>query len=192
MAKLLINHNREKLLNLITFFVNNTKNCNKTKLFKLLACADFDHVKETGKSITGLEYYAWKYGPVPKELFSELKNPSNEFKNFFVTFELPEDDFKTFKIVPKADFNENIFTKREMKIIKRLVEIYGPVPGSMMVKCTHAANGPWDIVYNKGKGEWQHIDYILALDSSKESITKEEYQEKQQELKILQSISDEK
>lgn len=188
MTKLLINNDREKLLNLITFFVKNTKNCGKTKLFKLLACADFDHVKETGKSITGLEYYAWKNGPVPKELFLEMKNPSEEFKKFFITFELPLDDYKTFKIIPKEDFNEGIFTKREMRIIKRLVEIYDPVPGNMMVKCTHTANGPWDIVYNKGRGEGKHIDYILTLDSSKESISKEEYEEKQQELRMLQSL----
>jgi len=178
-------------LNLITFFVKNTKNCGKTKLFKLLACADFDHVKETGKSITGLEYYAWRMGPVPKELYLEMKNPPEEFKEFFATFELPVDDYKTFKIVPRSDFNEDIFTKREMGIIKRLVEIYGPVPGNMIVKCTHIANGPWDIVYNKGQGEGKHIDYILTLDPSKGTITKEEYEEKQQELRMLQSLSDE-
>lgn len=191
MAKLLITHNREKLFHLITFFVKNTHNCGKTKLFKLLYYADFRHVKETGKSITGLKYFAWDNGPVPKELFYEMKKPREDFKKFFGIFQLPNDEYTILKIISKEKFNEEIFTKREMKIIEELAEIFGPVPANMMVKCTHLQNNPWDIIYNKGAGRGNYIDYILALDKSKDSITEEEYKEKQNELEVLQSLSDE-
>jgi len=191
MSKLLINHNREKLFNLITFFVKNTRNCGETKLFKLLYYADFRHVKETGKSITGLKYFAWERGPFPKKLYYEIKNPPEDFKKFFSTFQVPRDEYTILKIVPKEKFNEGIFTKREMKIIKELIEVFGPVPGNMMVKCTHLANDPWDIVFKKGEGKGEYIDYILALDTSKDSITEAEYKEKQKEIEMLRSLFNE-
>jgi uncharacterized phage-associated protein len=39
---------------------------------KLLYFLDFIHFKQTGKCVTGLDYYAWKRGPVPKKLFDEI------------------------------------------------------------------------------------------------------------------------
>ncbi|MDD5614462.1 MAG: Panacea domain-containing protein, partial [Candidatus Omnitrophica bacterium] len=58
-------YSKEKIINLIIYFSNNTKNCGLTKLFKLLAYSDFRHFKKTGKSITGLKYFAWDFGPYP-------------------------------------------------------------------------------------------------------------------------------
>jgi uncharacterized phage-associated protein len=75
---MIIDHSREKLLNLIAYFVKHTKNCKKTKLFKLLYYADFRHFKETGRSITGLKYFAWQWGPVPKELYAEMEHPKGQ------------------------------------------------------------------------------------------------------------------
>lgn len=54
--------NGEKLINAIIYFCTNTQVCMKTKLFKLLYLLDFEHFKVTGKSVTGLEYKAWKLG----------------------------------------------------------------------------------------------------------------------------------
>ena len=41
------------------------------KLFKLLYLLDFEHFRQTGRSVTGLEYRALKMGPVPSELFQQ-------------------------------------------------------------------------------------------------------------------------
>ena len=48
--------------------------CGKIKLFKLLYLLDFEHFRQTGKSATGLEYQAWKFGPVPIELMEEWED----------------------------------------------------------------------------------------------------------------------
>jgi uncharacterized phage-associated protein len=72
---MLVEHSREKLINSIIYFLKNTKNCGKTKLFKLLYYLDFMHFRETGRSVTGLDYYAWDFGPVPKKLYDEINNP---------------------------------------------------------------------------------------------------------------------
>jgi len=44
----LIDHDREKLLNAVVYFVKETKHCGVTKLVKLLYYLDFFHFKEAG------------------------------------------------------------------------------------------------------------------------------------------------
>ena len=78
---MIITHHREKLINTIIYFAQNTKNCGKTKLMKLLYFLDFTHFKQTGKSVTGLDYYTWEWGPVPKELFKELDDMKPDLKS---------------------------------------------------------------------------------------------------------------
>ncbi len=70
---MLISHEREKLLEAVKYFAANTKYCGLTKLFKLLFFFDFTHFRETGRSVTGLNYQAWQRGPVPADLYGEIK-----------------------------------------------------------------------------------------------------------------------
>ena len=65
------NQAREKLIQAIVYFASRTKYCGKIKLFKLLYLFDFEHFQQTGKSVTGFEYQAWKFGPVPVDLMEE-------------------------------------------------------------------------------------------------------------------------
>src|SRR5260370_37737235 len=68
---MLISRNREKLINAVVYFAANTRHCGKVKLFKLLYLLDFTHFRETGRSVTGLVYHAWRMGPVPLSLMQE-------------------------------------------------------------------------------------------------------------------------
>jgi hypothetical protein len=52
---MLITHERDKLINAIIFFAKNTRFLGKTKLCKLLYFLDFEHFKETGRPVTGLD-----------------------------------------------------------------------------------------------------------------------------------------
>src|SRR5262245_53794223 len=75
---------RAKLLNAILFFVKKVKFPSKVKIFKLLFFLDFEHFKQTGRSVTNLDYYAWDFGPVPKDFFIELCKAGQvpeDFKN---------------------------------------------------------------------------------------------------------------
>lgn len=69
---MMITYHREKLINAMIYFARNTLYCGTTKLLKLLYFLDFKHFKETGKSVTGQDYYAWDMGPVPKDVFDEI------------------------------------------------------------------------------------------------------------------------
>lgn len=66
---------RQKLIEAIVFFTQSTKWCGSIKLFKLLFFLDMLNFRETGRSVTGLQYTAWPMGPVPISLFEELKAP---------------------------------------------------------------------------------------------------------------------
>jgi uncharacterized phage-associated protein len=184
MDTMIISHNREKLLNLIAYFVKNTKFCGKTKLFKLLYYADFWHFKETGKTITGLKYYTWQKGPVPKELFFEFKKPKDDFNESFLVTKTEDDSLK---IVSKKKFDGRHFTKREMKILENVSFIFKDVKAFEMVKCTHLPSDPWSKTL-KEKGEDREIDYTLAFDNTSESLSLEDYKHRIEELSEIKEI----
>lgn len=158
------------------FFAKNTKKCYKTKLFKLFYNADFLHFKETGKSISGLDYVAWKMGPVPADLWQEFKNPKEDFKKLVALV----GDEKACQIVAKSSFDDKYFSERELKILEKVAFIFKEANTDTMIESTHLKNHPWDKTI-KMKGDGAKIDYTLAFDGENDSLTKEEYQIKLQE-----------
>lgn len=174
---MIITHNREKLINVIVFFAKKTKYCGKTKIMKLLYFLDFMHFKETGKSVTELEYYAWPKGPVPKDFFEELSGELKPDMTKAIDIR-PINEFQ--KIVPKKKFNSNLFTKRELDILDRCVLFFKNAKSDEMVEITHLKNKPWDKTI-KEKGPQSKIEYMLAVDGCDNSISLEEAKERVKE-----------
>lgn len=173
---------REKLINAIIFFCNNTQRCYRLKLMKLLYYLDFWHFKETGRSVTNQEYFAWEMSPVPQPLYRELtskKLPDYIQEFLFVEEEILDEikDIKRMKITPKKDFNAKVFTKRELEILNKVTEIFYDAPGDMMKNATHLKNAPWDKTINE-KGKNAVIDYMLALDDESGSLSYDEVNDK--------------
>jgi hypothetical protein len=50
---MLVTRHREKLINAIICFLGATKHVHTLKLFKLLNFADFEHYRQTGRTIVG-------------------------------------------------------------------------------------------------------------------------------------------
>src|SRR4051794_32133240 len=88
-----VSRDREKLINAIIFFSRNTKHCHTLKLFKLLSFLDFEHFRQTGRTVTGLTYAAWENGPVPPALFREIKDGVNGDLDAAVTIRDRRDEF---------------------------------------------------------------------------------------------------
>jgi len=185
---ILINHKRDKLLNSLVYFSRNTRSCGKTKLFKLLYFLDFIHFRETGKSVTGLNYYAWDKGPVPQDLFHELKEPDKDLKNTIALLKQSEDeDDKLCRVIARKPFDPKYFSKKEMKIMEHLSFIFKDALAKDMVEITHLTGAPWDKTM-KEKGRGKRIDYSLAVDGSKGSLTSEEIGERMSEIKEVTQI----
>jgi uncharacterized phage-associated protein len=174
---MIITHHREKLINAIIYFATHTRYCGKTKLLKLLYFLDFKHFKRTGKSVTGLDYFAWQMGPVPRELFEELSGSMGPDLRASIN-ELPKEGFQ--QIVPKKPFDDQYFSKNEMKLLEEISFVFEDAKADDMVESTHLRNEPWDITLKK-KGEFKPIDYMLAIDSDIVSLPYEEAKERMQE-----------
>ncbi len=179
---LMNNTYREKILNAVLYFAKKVKHPSKVKMFKLLYFLDFVHFKETGQSVTNLDYYAWDYGPVPKDLFEELKSG-----------DVPEDLREHISIVPydkdseKAGFefkakhspDLKVFSPREQRIMEELVFVFKDVTPTQISEISHLKNLPWDKTL-KTKGKYARIEYELAIDQDAKT-TKEEAKQKREE-----------
>jgi uncharacterized phage-associated protein len=181
---MIITHYREKLINAIIFFAKNTQYCGKTKLMKLLYFLDFCHFKQTGKSVTGLDYFAWEMGPVPQALFVEISNRMQPDMAEAIQV-VPIDKFQ--KIVAMKRFNGEFFTPREKRILENVSFIFKDVRADDMVEISHLPNAPWERTLRE-KGEWQEIDYLLALDDTTGSLSIDEAKERMEELAEMHRI----
>jgi uncharacterized phage-associated protein len=171
-APILIEYTREKEINAIIFFIKNTKYCGKTKLFKLLYFLDFIHFKQTAKSVTGLIYNAWPWGPAPADLFNELEAPRDDLKKYLFIPKTKPGEFFQIMIKKGIKFEAKYFSKRELRIMAEVAEIFKEAFAEDMVNVTHLPNDPWDRTINL-KGERAEIDYMLSIDGTKESLSKE-------------------
>jgi len=160
---MLITHERDKLLNVIVYFAQQTLHCGKTKLFKLLYLLDFEHFRMTGRSVTGLQYYAWKLGPVPVSLDDEFDEPATDLCAAVMLASEQVIDHCRFKVVPQRPFDDTNFSKRELRLLEELSRQYRDHTAQQMVEVTHAENGAWERVFAGGAGFNQPIPYEMAV-----------------------------
>ncbi|HIJ55412.1 MAG TPA: SocA family protein [Deltaproteobacteria bacterium] len=146
-------------------------------MLKLLYFLDFKHFKQTGKSVTGLDYFAWRMGPVPKDLFEEITGRMKPDLKAAI-HELAEEEFQ--KIRPKKKFDNKYFSNREMKLLEEMAFIFKDAKAEDMIESTHLEKEPWDRTIKK-KGEFQQIDYMLAIDSDISSLSYDEAKERMDE-----------
>ncbi len=164
-------HEREKLIIAIVFFAKNTEHCGKTKLFKLLYLLDFDHFKETGRTVTGMRYRAWDKGPVPHALWREWPALQHGLAGADITAAIkivPEKvkDHDLQRVVPRVDFDPSHFTKRELRLMQGLVSRFKEERTRPLIDFTHQELGPWEKTWRDGRGNDVEIDYLLALEGA--------------------------
>lgn len=185
-----VSHSRERLLNAIVYFVSNTKYCNTIKLFKLLNFLDFEHYRQTGKSVTNLRYEAWPQGPVPKELWDEIHKPANDFQKK-ITVSVARDELTDVParrdFIINSRFDQKYFTKRELEIMQMLIFYFAELTADQMSKYSHSRNMPWHKIYNVQGKKSGTIPYELTFESDSiiknmPTIEKEEFEYRREAL----------
>lgn len=156
-------HEREKLINAAIYFASNTAYCGKTKLIKLLYLLDFEHFRQTGRSVTGLEYRAWKLGPVPTVLFQEWMAPEPDFAAALDIVPEKVIEYERLKVVPRTNFDDRHFTRRELRLMDELAQRFHDELTRPLVNYTHAELGPWAKIWDGGQGSNERIPYSLAV-----------------------------
>lgn len=183
---MIVTHHREKTINAIVYFTKNTMYCGITKLMKLLYFLDFSHFKQTGKSVTGLDYFTWDRGPVPEGVYYEISKGMKQDMTESISIETFEDS-SFIKISPKRNFDPDYFSDREIKLLENLSFIFKEAKSNDMVEATHLRNEPWDRTLRE-KGANQKIDYMLAVDEQDESILLEDAKEISKEISEVYKI----
>jgi uncharacterized phage-associated protein len=187
---MLINYERQKLCEAIVFFARNTRKLGKTKLFKLLYFLDFEHFKLRGRSVTGLYYFAWPKGPVPKALFEEFDRPAEDLAACA--------DFSQIKtlrggmhlVTATKDFNPKVFSKREISILQSLAQRYRDSTADEMVEETHLENRPWHQIYEVAGRRQAEIPYELALNRQEREEMERHIRERQEVIRNYKNDKD--
>lgn len=78
---MLKSHTEEEFIQTILHFAHHTQALGKIKLFKLLFLLDFEYFRQTGRSVTGMEYRAWRMRPVPAELVQQWDQPDEALRS---------------------------------------------------------------------------------------------------------------
>jgi uncharacterized phage-associated protein len=160
---MLRNRRREKLIQAILYFAQNTRHLGKIKLFKLLYLLDFEHFRQTGASVTGMEYRAWKMGPVPFRLMQEWDAPEQDFVAAINIQPRKIFDYEREEVSARQAFDPSHFSKRELNLLDALASQYRDTLSEKMIDVTHAENGAWETVWAGGMGNDQVIDYSLSI-----------------------------
>jgi uncharacterized phage-associated protein len=160
---MLISRNRPKLIQAAVFFASRTQGCGKVKLFKLLYLLDFSHFRETGRSVTGLDYVAWKLGPVPVELAQEWDRLEPDLAAAIDIVPEKVIDYQRERVVPQVSFDDSLFTRRELALMQRIVDTHAKDLSAPMVNVTHEERGPWATIWDNGRGFNDRIPYTLGV-----------------------------
>jgi len=164
---MIVSRDREKLIQAIIFFCKHTKNCRTLKLFKLLNLLDQEHFRQTGRTVTGLNYSAWKQGPVPPSLWREISKTPGDDLSKAITIrsgrDLQTNNVNWRSLTPKVPFNQKLFTKREISIMNRLSQLFDDSLSDDMSELSHMKGLPWRKVWANGAGDGKDIPHELSL-----------------------------
>lgn len=162
---MIVNYHKEKAFNAITYFLKHTVLCNKKKLYKLLFLFDFEHFEQTGRNVTGFDYFAWKMGPVPTELHEAIETEDEKLAERFVIYkQVDKHGRETTSFDSKQPFQEKFFTRRELGLLESLSDRFELMNGDEMEDFTHRAGTPWYRVWVEEKRKQKQIPYEYALD----------------------------
>ncbi len=122
-----------KIKNLILYLSQNT--ILKTKLLKELFYCDFISYKNIGKSITGLEYKKYQFGPVPRN-YEQILNKLIQSKSISLNL-IIDSDYECNQISSIEKPNTKDFSKEELDIINRVIKYFKNYSSKKIVDYSH-------------------------------------------------------
>ncbi len=127
----------KKLTEMVVFFTGKMQPW-KTKMNKLLFYADFSHFKQTGFSISGINYRAIPMGPVPNNfnsIFEYLAN-KNKIDIFYTPF--PDGGIgEQFNPNPQKQFNTELFSEKELSVLEEIAVRFKSTTTKEIIEISH-------------------------------------------------------
>ena len=127
---------------------------------------------EVGRSVTGLDYYAWPKGPVPVELHEQLDQPPEDMtESMKVSTRKTWNGHEMLDIAPFHPFDPTHFSKRELRSLEQLANEFCDSYAQDMIEATHLENLPWHQVYEMEGAKQELIPYELAVRKQERETT---------------------
>ena len=136
----------EKVENLIGYISSKVENLYKTSLNKYLWYIDFLYFKKYSKSLTGLRYVKFKYGPVIEDKKYEMLI---ELKDTFTTTDSLVGAYIVTKIESKYNYDRRVFTKEEYEVIDHVIKTLSILSVNDISELSHDEKGWEDTDMNK-------------------------------------------
>lgn len=153
----------DKLGNALIYLIQNCSEISKTKLLKLVYILDEASIKKSGIPFFNLDYKTWQYGPVSEELYIELSDSPTLLKSYIDTNVQGE-------IIPCQDFTDDEFSDNDIILLENIVDIFGKMSATELIKYTHRPNTPWYKTAEKNgvlelleNGEITNTEFIVDM-----------------------------
>lgn len=151
--------NMKKMSNMILFFAEKLTP-SETMINKLLFYADFLNYKKTAYSISGANYMAHNYGPVP-ERYGGLFDYASAKNYIFMNVEEYGNGYfgKYFYKSPLKEFNSELFSTEEIESLNAVTNAFMHCNATQIKDKSHEEKAWLDNEKNK-----EMIDYCYAFD----------------------------
>jgi uncharacterized phage-associated protein len=124
-----------------------------TKILKLISYFEYKHFELFGTLPIGLNYHAWKEGPVPKSLYVEL-NKAKLPKEFREKFHLEINKKNNWRkivlndgVIPDMSF----FEEHEIEILNRYAKRFYETTSEEICNESHKDIKPWRTAWDREK-----------------------------------------
>jgi hypothetical protein len=121
----------QKLMEMIKYFVCNSKSIFPTKLNKEMFYADFYHYKRFGISISGLNYQAIQFGPVPVHYNTIYDNIDGIDKEIVFAHDMESTRLTC------DEYDLSLFDEKEKETLETIVRIIQPMKTDEIVDASH-------------------------------------------------------
>lgn len=129
----------------------------KTKLYKILFYADFDAYRRRGRSITGTEYLAWEYGPVPES--SQRRLIESGMSGDLALQRIDREH----RYIPLRSPQPNVCSGEEMDSINAAIEKVKDDTADGVSKRSHADSLGWLAAYTEHEATGRQV--IIPYDT---------------------------
>ena len=153
----------EKAYHMVRFFADGLKPL-KTALNKLLFYADFYHFKKSGMGISGLQYRAIQWGPVPSQ-FDYLFKMAEESQIINLRYELWEGNKEMVSIDPSEEvsFRQELFREDEIESLDTVLNTFKKMKTGQLVDISHGESAWKDNIEQKSLISYTNAFDLLAL-----------------------------
>lgn len=138
-----------RLLAALGIFRTRLPNTNVLSLARLLYLLDMEHIAQTGRSVTGLSYYAQREGP-------EGRNPETGWSPSLILYSVSKRE-----VADNVDELKSRFTENQQQIIEKLIAEHIRTGGVSTLGRSNPHNAMWLSILRNGEGFGRMIQPIL-------------------------------